>query len=262
MNLSLQKILYWAIIVGIVLGIGTWIMYRVKGVRDLQLVYPGGKETLQAGKTYHITWKAKNINKVSVLLIKGENNQNVEWLAKDISAGDKKYDWQIFTWEPPGQDYKIAIFESPWQEGNKIDYSNENFTILGPQFASCDALSIDKGWTYVPSDYPGLKMVFTTDNYWSGNLEGLEGADNKCHTEAENLGFKGPWKAFLGDDKTLATDRLKLDGIFVQARSAGTLPEGKTCHQLLGKDFSEFFKKLSDTTGVIMRIVRESEEVI
>jgi len=41
-----------------------------------------------------------------------------------------------------------------------------------------------------------------------------------------------------------------LDGIFVNARPAATLPEGKTCHQLWGNSFDEFLKKLSDTMAI------------
>lgn len=246
MPFQYKKILSWVILAIIILGVGVWVFYRLSAEKKLQLTSPNGNEKWQAGQTYQITWKAKNIGKLAIVLIKGEDSKATEWIAKDIPAGKKKYDWQIFVWEEPRQDYKISISEYPWKEGNKIDYSDEKFTISGPQFASCDKLSIEAEWPYIPSDFPDQRKVFITGAGFTGNLERLEGADKKCQAEAETGGLTGTWKAFLGDDQTLATDRLKLEGIFVEAKPVATLPEGKTCHRLLGKNFDEFFKKLSD----------------
>jgi hypothetical protein len=247
MPIKFKKILPWIALGLILAGIITWLVYRFTTEKALKLVFPNGKETLQAGKTYQISWEAKRLGKVGIVLVKGEGPETQsKWLAKDISAGKKKYDWQIFVWEAPGQDYKIAILEYPWKEGNMIDYSDENFTISGPQFASCDKLSIDSEWTHVPSDFPDLRKAFIAEKGFDGNLGGLEGADKKCQEEAKTAGFEGDWKAFLGDDQTLAKDRLKLDGILIEAKPVATLPEGKTCHRLLGKNFDEFLKKLSD----------------
>ncbi len=246
MAFSLKKILAWIILVIAVVGIGSWLIYRFSVEKSLQLQSPDGKEIWQANKTYQITWKARNIGKIGIMLVKGEDAKEGKWIAKDISAGKKKQDWQIFVWEEPRQDYKIAIFEYPWQEGNKIDYSDEFFTILGPKFASCDNLSIEAEWPFLPSDFPDLRKAFITETSWRGNLEGLEGADKKCQQEAEKEELEGKWKAFLGDDTIFALERLNLEGIFVEAKPAATLPEGKTCHRLLGKNFDEFFKKLSE----------------
>jgi len=151
----------------------------------------------------------------------------------------------VFAWQEPRQDYKISIFEYPWQEGKFIDSSEAPFTILGPQFASCDSLSIQEEWPFLPGDFPGLKKVFVSQRGFSGNLEGLEGADLKCQAEADELGLKGNWKAFLGSDQTLAIDRLNLEGVFAEAAPAGSLPEQKSCHRLLGGNFAGFFRKLS-----------------
>jgi len=241
-----KKILPWIIFFIAVVGIGSWLIYRFSVEKSLQLISPNGKEIWQANKTYQITWKARNIGKVGIMLVKGEDAKEGKWLAKDISARKKKQDWSIFVWQTPGQDYKIAIFEYPWQEGNKIDYSDDFFTILGPQFASCDNLSIEAEWPFLPSDFPDLRKVFITAASWPGNLEGLEGTDKKCQQEAEKEGLEGKWKAFLGDDTIFAIERLNLEGIFIEAKPAALLPEGKTCHRLLGKNFDEFFKKLSD----------------
>jgi len=245
MTIQFKKILLWIIIGLIVAGAATWFIYRLTAEKTLHLVSPNGEEIWQAGKTFQITWKAKNIGKVAIILTKGGNSETAQWLAKDISAAKKKYDWEIFTWQSPGQDYKITILEYPWKEGNQVDYSDENFTISGPQFASCDKLSIEAEWPFLPSDFPNQRRVFLTETAFSGNLEGLAGADKKCQAEAEKEGLGGTWKAFLGSDETLAMDRLQLEGVIVEANPSATLPEGKTCHRLLGKDFTEFFAKLS-----------------
>lgn len=247
MPIKFKKILFWTILALAILGIAGLIFYRFTVEKQLEIISPNGGEILQAGKTYQITWKARNIGNIAIVLISGtgENLENVKWIARDIPARRKNYNWQIFVWENPRQDYRISILEYPWYNENKIDYSDNFFTILGPQFASCDTLSIEAEWPFLPSDYPGQKRVFITETSFTGNLEGLEGADRKCQQEAEKIGLKGSWKAFLGDDRALAIERLNLDGIFVEAKSSADLPEGETCHRLLGKNFEEFFKKLS-----------------
>lgn len=239
-----KKILFWVSIAMITLGGGFWIYDRFIAEKSLKLVSPQRKEILRAGKTYQITWKQRGLGKIGITLTKGDSKE-MFWLAKDIPADDRTYNWQIFAWQEPRQDYKLSIFEYPWQEGKLIDSSKEPFTVLGPQFASCDSLSIQDEWPYLPGDFPGLRKVFVTQAAFSGNLEGLEGADLRCQTEAQKMGFAGNWKAFLGSDLTLATDRLNLTGVFVEAAPVGSLPEQKYCHRLFGENFGEFFKKLS-----------------
>jgi len=245
MVFSLKKNLSRIILIIFILGIGFWLFYYLTTEKTLQIISPNGKEILEANKTYQITWKARKIGKIGIMLVEEEDSRKGKWIVRDISADKERYDWQIFTWEKPSQNYKIAIFEYPWQEKNKIDYSDNFFTILGPKFASCDSLSIEHYWPFVPNDYPNLKRVFITKNTWQGNLEGLEGADKKCQAEAEEIGFQGNWKAFLGDDDIMAVERLNLEGIFIEAKIDAILPEGKTCHRLLGKNFDDFFKNIS-----------------
>lgn len=250
-NTQFIKNLLWFLAgVIIVVGVGFWVGYRYLGKQEIKIIWPNGKEKLIAGRTYQIAWKAKKVGDLGIMLVKGEGVTQGKWIATGIPFGKKKYDWEIFVWEAPGQDYKIAIFEYPWKEGNIIDYSDEPFTISGPQFASCDTLSIETEWPHIPSDYPDLRKVFITENSWSGNLEGLDGADRKCQTEAENNKLEGIWKAFLGNDQIFAIERLNLEGIFIEAEPVAAIPEGKTCHRLLGRNFEDFFKKLSDSLSV------------
>lgn len=253
MEFSQRKILIGIIITIVFLVISFWILYRIFGEKKLELIFPKGGEVLEANKEYEIKWNARNIDKVSIILSKGGEEKEIKIIAKDIPAGQKKYKWKIFVWEEPRQDYKISIYESPWKEGKKISISKE-FTILGPKFASCDSLSIENEWPYLPSDYPNLKRVFITKLNYSGNLGGLEGADEICQKEAEEKKLSGKWKALLGDDSKSAKERLDLDGIFVEGEGAEPIPEGKFCYRLLGKNFEEFFKKLEFPAGLPEKI--------
>ena len=237
-----KKVLTWSIIVAVL--IGSWLVYRFVVQKDIRIISPSSDTVWQASQTYKIVWNPQNISKVGIVLVKGVQPQEVKWLAQNLTARHSTYDWQIFTWEKPGDDYRIAIFEYPWEEGNKIVYS-EFFTILGPQFASCDNLSIASEWPFIPSDFPDTRKVFITSKTYNGNLERLAGADKICQTEAHENGFGGDWKALLGDDTEFAVSRLNLQGAFVMAQAAASLPEGKSCHRLLGKDFNEFLAKLS-----------------
>jgi len=237
------------ILIVVVLAVAGWVYYSFFIEKSLRVISPNGKEVWQTNLTYKIRWKAKKIDKVGIMLIK-ESTKETKWIAKDISGLDGVYNWNIFVWEEPRDDYRIVVFEYPWGQEKLSDYSDDIFTIVGPKFASCDTLSVQKEWPFLPSDYPDLRKLFLTEKSWNGNLEGLEGADKKCQEEAEIKGLTGNWKAFLGADQTLAVDRLNLSGIFVYAVPEATLPEGKTCHQLWGRNFEEFFQKFSDTLAI------------
>lgn len=251
MNPKYKKILIWVILAIIIIGIGSWLYYRFTTEKSLRLTSLQGGETLRANDTFSITWRARNISKVGIVLVKGQERGDAIWIAQDVSGRKGSYDWPIFVWQEPRQDYKIAVFEYPWREGNLIEYSEDFFTILGPEFASCDNASIGAEWPFIPSDYPGLRKVFLTSGVFTGNMGGLEGADKICQEEAQVKGFGGTWKAFLGDEDSFAAARLTLENsIFVEAKSSGDIPEGKTCHRLLGKDYKEFIQKLADPLSI------------
>jgi len=241
----MKKILIWILFGIILIGGGIFGYFYFTTEKTLKLISPNAGEELRAGRVYQIKWKSKKIGKVGILLIEEDVKEpRTKWIVQDFPAWKQKYDWQIFVWEKPGNNYKIAILEYPWQEKNKIDYSDKFFTILGPKFASCDSLSLEAEWPYLPSDFPNLKKVFITNNSFSGNLEGLEGADKKCQEEAEGLGLKGNWKAFLGDDTTVATERLNLDGIFVLAPGEEILAQERVPYHLW-QNFGQFLKTIS-----------------
>ncbi len=67
------------------------------------------------------------------------------------------------------------------------------------------------GFTYTlpTGDY---HRVFTTRSTYTGNLEGLVGADAKCNSEAAFVGLTGYWKAIISDFNTHASSRLNILG--------------------------------------------------
>lgn len=212
--------------------------------RSIKILYPDGKDVLEVGQTYQIQWKANGIDKIGIVLFKGKEPK---WIAKDISAAVERYEWKIYPGQDYSDDYWIAIFEYPWKKGNKIDYSNGSFAVVYPELASCDKLSIENGYPYVPSDFPNLRRVFITSQSYTGNLEGLDGADKRCQEEADAKGLKGIWHAFLGgdSDSEIAIERLKktergMNGVYIEAEPAGTLIRGATCNRLLGDNFDDF----------------------
>ncbi len=248
---TLEKSLIYFLILAVLVVFG-FVFYLFFGqiTKSVKILAPNGKEEWEIGKTYKITWQAKGIEKVGIVLFKGKEPK---WIAKNVSAKAGKYDWEIYPGQEYGDDYWVAVFEYPWQKGNKIDYSDGAFAVVYPELGSCDFLSTENEWPYLPSDLPNLRRVFITKNDFTGNLEGLDGADRKCQKEAEEQGFGGKWQAFLGGDSDtdLAVERLKrtsrkTDGIFIEAESAATLIRQATCHRLLAKNFDEFLVKLSD----------------
>lgn len=232
------------ILIGIIfIGGATYLYLYFSSEKKIKLLSPNGGDVLRAGTTYQIKWKSNRIGKIGIMLIEDDSKES-RWIVKDFPANKQKYDWQIFVWEKTRQDYKIAIFEYPWVDNNKIDYSDNVFTIVGPKFVSCDELSINAEFPYIPSDFPDLRRAFITKKSFNGNLEGLDGADKKCQQEAEEQELNGEWKAFLGDDSITAIDRLNLTGIFVEAPGIGVLPQDEFSIYNFWRNFGKSLEKI------------------
>jgi len=249
---TIEKSLIYIIIAAVLIVFGfIFFLFFSQLTKSIKIEIPNGGEEWGIGQSYKITWKAKGIKKVGIVLFKGKEPK---WIAKNVYAELGEYGWKIYPGQEYGDDYWVAVFEYPWQKGNRIDYSDRPFAIVYPELASCDSVSIQNGWPYLPGDLPDLRRVFITENRYTGNLEGLEGADRICQEQAEQQGFEGTWQAFLGGDKEeeLAVRRMEktprgTKGIFIEAEPAATLIERKaTCHRLLGKNFDEFLDRLSD----------------
>ena len=244
-----RSLLYIAIAaILIVTGI-IFYLFVVYSKESVQVLTPNGAEEWEIGQTYEITWKAKGVDKVGIALFKGAEPK---WIVEDIDAGLGRYEWKIYPGQEYGPGFWIVVLEYPWREGNQIDYSDGPFAITFSEMASCDYLSVDQEWLYLPNDLPNLRRVFITKETYAGNLDGLEGADRICQTEADEQGFEGTWHAFIGgdSDEDSANERLKrtyngTDGIFIAAEPSATIIRGATCHRLLAKDFEEFLAKLS-----------------
>lgn len=247
-----EKILFSIIVIAIlvVFGLVFWLFFAY-ATKSIKVLTPNGGEEWQIGQTYEITWQARGIDKIGIVLFQ---DKEPKWLVKDISASAGKYEWKIY----PGQDYGsgfwVAVVEYPWREGNKIDYSDASFTITYPILDTCEALSVVQQWPYLANNFPDIRRVFITEENYSGNLDGLAGADAICQKEAEAKEYGGTWSAFLGgdSDEETAIKRLEAaprnkEGIFVQAEPALELERGDTCHRLLAKDFEEFLKIFSGT---------------
>ena len=256
-----EKSLFYILILAVVIVVAIIVyLFIAFGTKSITVISPNGEESWEIGQKYEITWKAKKVDKVGIALF--NKNGEVEWIAENINAGQGKYGFEIYKGHEFGYGFWVAVFEYPWREEGKVDYSNNAFAITYPELSGCDALSIESEWPFLPSDRPGIRRVFITDNTYSGNLDGLNGADLKCQQEADKLGYKGNWMAFLGGDadEEVALARLgnserKTEGIFVEAKESAVLIRGATCHRLLGKNINEFLAKFSDN------IVMNSEKI-
>lgn len=249
---TLEKSLIYVVIAAVVVTFA-FIFYLliIYFSKNIEITSPVGGEKWEIGKTYEIKWNARaGIDKVGIVLFKGNEPK---WIAKDVQASLGRYEWTIYPGQEYGDDYWMAVFQYPWKPGNKIAYSSGAFAIVFSELGSCEGVSSQSEWPLMPSDYPNVRRVFLTNQSYNGNLGGLAGADQKCQQEAEQMGFKGTWQAFLGGDgeNELAVKRLeqgprKTDGVFVEAVVSSTLTRGATCHRLLGKNIDELIAKLSD----------------
>ena len=254
-KISLEKSLIYVLIVAVLIAfVFIFYLFFSYFTRDISVETPIGEEEWEIGKTYTIKWEANGIDKVGIVLFKGVEPK---WIAKNVHAGQETYDWKIYPGQEFGDDYWIAVFEYPWKKGNQIAYSKGSFAITYPELASCDILSIEKEWPYVPSDLPDLRRVFITLGEYKGDLGGLDGADQICKKEAEEQGLEGVWHAFIGGeaDDQMAVKRLEQtprgkSGVYIEALPTATLIRGSTCHQLLGNNFSQFLNRFTDLSVV------------
>lgn len=223
--------------------------------KSLAITKPFKSISLKAGDTYSITWSAKGISSVGVVLFNGGAPQ---WVAKGISAGKGKFDWTVLDNQESGSNYRLAVFEYPWKKGNTIAYTRDAIEVIGPQYASCNDLAAQNEWPYLPGDYPNAKRVFITDAQYNGNLGGLEGADAKCQLQADANNYKGKFIAFLGTNKISAKDRVSPNGVYVMAKSEAKLAEGQNCYRLIGRDIDSLLNK-GALSGGLMGTVLDSE---
>lgn len=249
---TLEKALIYVLIFAVLFTfVFVFYLFFLQFVKKIEIVNPNGGDEWEIGQTYEITWKARGVNSIGIVMFKGKNPQ---WVVKNINAGDGKYPFKVYPDQSPyGDDYWFAIFEYPWKQGNRIDYSDSSFAVVYPEHGSCEQISTENEWPYLASDLPNLRKVFLTADSYSGNLGGLKGADEKCQQEAQRMGFSGKWVAFIGGDSVqeeavarFSQTAQKTNGIFIEAKVSDTLIRGATCHRLLAKNINEFLRKLSN----------------
>ncbi len=182
---SIEKGLIW-IIAAAFLVVFVFILYLFFffGAKSIKILAPNGGEELEIGKTYKISWTAKGIDKVGIALYSGKETS---WIAKDIPASAGSYEWQIYPGQGYGGNFWIAVFEYPWGPKNSIDYVNSPFAITYAASDSCDSVSIQNEWLFLPGDFQNIRKVFITEGDYDGNLGGLDKVDGVCQKEAENL---------------------------------------------------------------------------
>lgn len=95
--------------------------------------------------------------------------------------------------------------------GNVLSYTDGAVTNGNTYFYKVKAVTA-VGESDFSSEVTGapqpINYVFTTSQTYTGSLGGLSGADAKCQTSAEAVGFGGIWKAWLSDGATSASSRL------------------------------------------------------
>lgn len=217
-----------------------FILNALMSDKSISIKAPTELLALKVGESYTIKWSSKNVGSVGIALYKGDKAQ---WIAQGISAGKGSFDWKPFVYQAPGADYRLAVFEYPWKKGNAIAYSRWPLEIVGPRYASCDTLSIENQWPFIPSDYPQLHRVFITTKAWNGNLGGLDGADAKCQNEAGELGYSGTFIALIGTDAVSAKERITKNGTFVDSNPEIQLAEGRTCNRLIANSVDTLLDK-------------------
>jgi len=208
--------------------------------KSLDFKTPKEPISIKAGDIYTISWSSRNVDRIGLVLFKGDKPQ---WIVQNYPASAGSYDWPSFVYQAPGADYRIAMFEYPWKQGNPIVYTPYQVEIVGPQYSSCESYSVENEWPYLPDTYSNLHRVFITNGTWTGNLGGLEGADAKCAKEAESRGYPGKYTAFIGDNDTSAAERITNDGTFVEADSTDKLAEGVSCHRMIASSLKDFLEK-------------------
>jgi hypothetical protein len=225
-------------IVGVVLvAIGIVLLMNL-AFSTKQLVFrdPVQPVSIKADEAYTIVWGARNINRIGIALFKGD--QPKYWIVENYPASAGKFYWKTFIYES-GADYRLAIVEYPWKNGNKVAYSPFPVEIIGRQYESCDDYSITQKWPFLTNNYNSAKKIFVTQGSWNGNLGGIAGADERCKAEAQKNNYSGNFIAFLGSDSVSAFERITKNGVFIEAEPAGTLKEGHTCHRFVASSIAE-----------------------
>ncbi|MDE5077796.1 MAG: S8 family serine peptidase, partial [Trichodesmium sp. St2_bin6] len=110
----------------------------IQAVKDpndfITVKWPDGSNTLEAGKSYTITWNDNIDENVQLELYKGGSFSST---INSSTNSDGSYSWSIPTSITSGSDYKIKI--SSISDSGLYDYSDSNFTIEPEEFITVTA---------------------------------------------------------------------------------------------------------------------------
>lgn len=245
-QINLEKILIFVLVILLIGGFIFLFVVSSQRVKSLQLIFPVAGEEFLIEEDYVIKWQSRNIEKIGIVLFDGDDPS---WIAKDIDASRGEYKWKIRAGESYGDNFWIAVLEYPYEKNSLVRYSKGPFSIVHFDIESCDTLSVLNEWPYIPFGFPEARRVFVTEGLYTGDLKGIDGANQICKEEAEKMELEGDWIAFLGGEESnqVAIERIRrskkgAQGVFVMAKPEGEITRGGTCHRLIAKNFEEFLK--------------------
>lgn len=130
----------------------------------------------------------------------------IYWQAPSNNGGSAIINYKIYRGTSSGGEALSATAE------NVSQYLDSSGIINGTAYyykiSAVNAVgegALSNELSVIPAD---LSLVFTSSNFYKGNLGGLAGADSKCLGMAIDASLGGNWKAWLSDSSISATSRL------------------------------------------------------
>jgi len=109
------------IIAGLIITVAiVFIISSTTSTKQIVIGQPNQTITVKAGETYTITWGAKGVTSIGIVLFDGSKGSNAQWIAKGIAATKGKYDWVVAENQQSGSDYRLAVFEYPWKRATLL----------------------------------------------------------------------------------------------------------------------------------------------
>jgi len=95
----------------------------------ITLISPNQAVTLYASETYRIEWESAYISNVIIEYASNTNMSSPSWLTvATVAASDYQYNWVVPSNVSSGH-CKIKISDADSQYPNRVDYSDNEFTI-------------------------------------------------------------------------------------------------------------------------------------
>ena len=93
------------------------------GEKSITIISPTSETQIKQGETYPIRWMSSGVEKIAIVLYKGTNLKGI--VARNLPASGYENQTSIFYWTIPegfetSDNYYLAFYEYPWQEGNFV----------------------------------------------------------------------------------------------------------------------------------------------